>query len=41
MKSQCDNEYKNELEEFDSDEIEVNWFNCINDADSWKKDHLP
>ena len=41
MKSQCDNEYKNEFEEFDSDEIEVKWFNCINDAESWKKDHLP
>ena len=41
MKSQCDNEFKNELEEFDSDEIEVNWFNCINDAENWKIDHLP
>ncbi len=41
MKRQCDNEFKNEFEEFDSDEIEVNWFNCINDAENWKIDHLP
>ena len=41
MKRQCDNEFKNEFEEFDSDEIEVTWFNCINDAENWKIDHLP
>lgn len=41
MKSQCDDEFKNELGEFDSDEIEVEWFNCINEAQKWKIDHLP
>ena len=41
MKSQCDKEFKNGLEEFDSDGIEVKWFNCINDAEQWKKEHLP
>ena len=41
MKSNCDKEFRNELGEFDSNEIEVNWQNCINDADSWKLDHLP
>ncbi|MBL7001246.1 MAG: hypothetical protein ISR80_00570 [Nitrosopumilus sp.] len=41
MKNQCDKEFKNELGEFDSDEIEVNWFNCINEAQQWKIEHLP
>ena len=41
MKSQCDDEFKNEVGEFDSDEIEVEWFNCINEAQKWKIDHLP
>jgi len=41
MKSQCDDEFKNEAGEFDSDEIEVEWFNCINEAQKWKIDHLP
>jgi len=41
MKSKCDDEFKNELGEFDSDEIEVEWFNCINEAQKWKIDHLP
>ena len=41
MKSQCDREFKNESDEFDSDEIEVDWFNCINEAKKWKIDHLP
>ncbi len=41
MASKCDEEFKNELGEFDSDEIEVEWFNCINEAKKWKIDHLP
>lgn len=41
MKNRCDEKFKNEFEEFDSDEIEIEWFNCINEADKWKKDHLP
>lgn len=41
MASKCDEEYKNESGEFDSDEIEVEWFNCINEAKKWKIDHLP
>ena len=41
MKNECDKKFKNELEEFDSDEIEIEWFNCINEADKWKIDHLP
>ncbi len=41
MKSQCDKEFKNKTDEFDSDKIEVDWFNCINDAETWKIEHLP
>ncbi|MEK9681576.1 MAG: hypothetical protein VW081_01705 [Nitrosopumilus sp.] len=41
MASECDEEYKNESGEFDSDENEVEWFNCINEAKKWKIDHLP
>ena len=41
MKSQCDKEFKNELGEFDSDKIEVDWFNCFNEAEKWKTEHLP
>ena len=41
MKSDCDAEFRNDSGEFDSNEIEVNWFNCINDADNWKLEHLP
>ncbi|MCV0401569.1 MAG: hypothetical protein K5777_06290 [Nitrosopumilus sp.] len=41
MKNKCELEFKNELGEFDSDEIEIKWFNCINDAEKWKQDHLP
>ena len=41
MKDKCDGEFKNELDEFDSDEIEIEWFNCINWAEEWKKDHMP
>ena len=41
MKSQCNDEFKNELGEFDSDKIEIDWFNCINEAEKWKIEHLP
>ena len=41
MKDECNKKFKNEFEEFDSDEIEIEWFNCINEADQWKVDHLP
>jgi len=41
MKNQCDKEFKNELGEYDSDEIEIEWFNCINEAENWKAEHLP
>ncbi len=41
MKSQCDKEFKNEAEEFDSDKLEVDWFNCINEAEEWKTEHMP
>jgi hypothetical protein len=41
MKNECNLEFKNEMNEFDSDEIEVEWFNCFNEAEKWKKDHLP
>jgi len=41
MKSKCDVEYKNESGEFNSDQTEIEWFNCFNEAEKWKKDHLP
>ena len=41
MAGKCDKEFKNELGEFDSDETEVEWFNCINEAKKWKIEHLP
>lgn len=41
MKVKCDVEFKNDVGEFESDETEVEWFNCSNEAEKWKKDHLP
>ena len=41
MKSQCDREFRNESDEFDSEKIEIDWFNCINEAEKWKIEHLP
>ena len=41
MKNQCDKEFRNEAGEFDSDKIEVDWFNCINEAEEWKTEHMP
>ena len=40
-KIQCDDEFKNQNGEFDSDQTEVEWFNCINEAEKWKVEHLP
>ncbi|NND86221.1 MAG: hypothetical protein HKM23_02600 [Nitrosopumilus sp.] len=41
MIKECDNQFKNDLGEFDSDKIEVEWFNCVNEAKKWKIEHLP
>ena len=41
MKNKCNSEFKNEFDEFDSNEIEINWFNCVNEAQKWKTDHIP
>ena len=41
MKDECDDKYKNQSGEFDSNEIEIEWFNCINEVESWKLEHLP
>ncbi len=41
MRSQCNKEFRNELGEFDSNKIEIDWFNCINEAEEWKIEHLP
>ncbi len=41
MKEKCNKQFKNESGEFDSNEIEIEWFNCNNKAEEWKIDHLP
>ena len=41
MKNKCDDKFRNESDKFDSEEIEVKWFNCINEAQEWKTRHLP
>ena len=41
MKKNCDKKFKNEAGEFDSDDLEVEWFNCTNEAQKWKIEHLP
>ncbi len=41
MKNKCDLEFKNESDEFNSDQTEIEWLNCFNEAEKWKKDHLP
>ena len=41
MKKQCNEQFKNELGEFDSNDIEIEWFNCNNKAEEWKVEHLP
>jgi len=41
MKNKCDLQFKNESGEFDSDQTEINWFNCFNEAEEWKLEHIP
>jgi tetratricopeptide (TPR) repeat protein len=41
MKDQCDDQFRNESGEFDSNEIEIEWFNCNNKAKEWKIEHMP
>ncbi|MGI9565755.1 MAG: hypothetical protein ACR2LL_01920 [Nitrosopumilus sp.] len=41
MEKECNNEFKNESGEFDSDNDEIGWFNCVNEAKDWKAEHLP
>jgi len=41
MKDQCNEQFRNELGEFDSNEIQIEWFNCNNTAEEWKIEHLP
>ena len=41
MKEQCNEQFKNELNEFDSSELEIEWFNCNNKAEEWKVEHMP
>ena len=41
MLSECDDEFKNESGEFDSNQTEVDWFNCVNEVKQWKIEHLP
>ena len=39
MKNKCDLEFKNKNDKFDSDKIKMEWLNCFNEAEKWKKDH--
>jgi len=41
MKNECNSQFKNELGNFDSDQTEIDWFNCFNEAEKWKLAHLP
>ena len=41
MKEQCNQQFQNELGEFDSNELEVEWFNCNNKTEQWKIEHMP
>ena len=41
MKEKCNEQFRNESGEFDSNEIEIEWFNCDNKAEEWKIEHLP
>ncbi len=41
MKEKCNEQFRNESSEFDSNEIEIEWFNCDNKAEEWKIEHLP
>lgn len=41
MKERCNKQFKNVSGEFNSNEMEVEWYNCNNEADKWKIDHMP
>tara|TARA_B110000003_G_C16618024_1_gene522027 strand:+ start:302 stop:991 length:690 start_codon:yes stop_codon:yes gene_type:complete len=41
MKEQCNQQFQNELGEFDSNELEIEWFNCNNKTEQWKIEHMP
>ena len=41
MINECDKKFKNASGEFDSDQIEVDWFNCVNEAKQWQTEHMP
>jgi len=41
MKEQCNEEFENESGGFDSNQIEIEWFNCNNKAEEWKMNHMP
>ena len=41
MKEKCNEQFRNESGEFDSNEIEIEWFNCDNKVEEWKIEHLP
>ena len=41
MKEQCNKQFRNGSGGFDSNEIEIEWFNCNNKAEEWKIEHMP
>ena len=41
MKEQCNQQFQNELGEFDSNELEIEWFNSNNKTEQWKIEHMP
>ena len=41
MKEQCNQQFQNESGEFDSNELEIEWFNCNNKTEQWKMEHMP
>ena len=41
MKEQCNEQFRNGSGGFDSNEIEIEWFNCNNKAEEWEIEHMP
>ena len=41
MQKQCSEQFRNESGGFDSNQIEIEWFNCNNEAKEWKIQHMP
>ena len=41
MEKQCSEQFKNESGGFDSNQMEVELFNCSNEAKKWKIQHMP